>query len=513
MISYFQTMNSLRWVPRKVIILSIFVRLKHNRSCMKYIITAAAIILAVATESLAFADSTSPNVLMIAVDDLNDYVSILQNHPGVKTPNFDRLAKRSVNFTRAYCAAPICNPSRVAVITGMAPHQTGVYQLGDLMSRSQPAMAAIALEENFKRHGYDTYLTGKYYHANEDHWLPKDRLNAAWTQRRPTISDDFLKDGPNKIIGGGILSIGPANVGVESMPDTVNVKNTRGWLSEKQDKPFFIVHGIHKPHLSFVVPQQFFDLYPLESLVLPATVRDDYDDIPDSVKETFLRDGDLKKFAQIRKTKSGWKEVMQAYLASISFCDWVLGEILDALDASEYADNTIVVLWSDHGYHIGEKEWLHKRALWTQTTRVPFLISVPGMDTAGKNCAAPVSLLDIYPTLNELCHLNQTVSQSLFGHSVAPLLSTPDADWPHVVVTSHDVDNTAISDRRYHYIRYADGSEELYDHHTDPRECVNLAAKIESKPVIKRLSESVPKSWAPSGRKRNENSRSDKEQP
>ncbi len=441
------------------------------------------------------AESPSPNVLMIAVDDLCDYISILQNHPGIKTPNFDRLAKRSVNFTRAYCAAPICNPSRVAVLTGLAPHQTGVYQLGDLMSKSAPAMASIALEENFKRHGYDTYLTGKYYHAGEDRWLPKDRLDAAWTQRRPTIGDDFLKDGPNKIIGGGILSIGPATIGVESMPDTVNVKNTRGWLSEKHDKPFFIVHGIHKPHLSYVVPQEFFDIYPLDSLVLPETVSDDYDDIPDSVRTTFLRQGDLKKFAQIRGQKNGWKEVMQAYLASISFCDWVLGQILDALDASEYADKTIVVLWSDHGYHIGEKEWLHKRALWTQTTRAPFLMSVPSMTTAGKNCDAPVSLLDIYPTLIELCNLDQRVPQQLAGHSLAPLLKDPHVSWPHIAVTSHDVGNTAITDARYHYIHCTDGSEELYDHHTDPREYNNLTHYPEFLPIIEQLAKSIPSSW------------------
>ncbi len=447
-------------------------------------------------------DSSTPNVLMIAVDDLSDYVSVLQNHPGIQTPNFDRLAKRSVNFTRAYCAAPICNPSRVAVLTGMAPHQTGVYQLSDRLTQSAPAMSAIALEENFKRHGYDTYLTGKYYHAKEDHWLPSDRLDAAWTLRLPPFSDHAPKDGPNKIIGNGILSIGPASVGIESMPDTAIVKNTHGWLSEKHARPFFLVHGINKPHLSFVVPQQFFRMYPLDSIILPETVTNDYNDIADSVRAKFLGQGDLKKFAQVRDSKNGWKEVMQAYLASISFCDWVLGTILDELDASQYADNTIIILWSDHGYHIGEKEWLHKRALWTQTTRVPFLISLPGMDTAGKNCAAPVSLLDIYPTLIELCRLNQTVPQPLFGHSLAPLLSTPDADWPYVAVTSHDVDNAAISDRRYRYIRYADGSEELYDHHSDPREYVNLAAKIESRPVIQRLSQSLPKSWASPKRSR-----------
>ncbi len=441
------------------------------------------------------------NVLMIAIDDLNDYVSVLQNHPGIQTPNFDRLAKRSLNFTRAYCAAPLCNPSRVAVLTGMAPHQTGIYQLGDLLTKSPPAMAAMALEEQFKRHGYDTYLTGKYYHAGESHWWPTDRLDAMWTQRKLPFSDHGPKDGKNKVMGGGILAIGPAPAGMESMPDVAILKNTKAWLTEERDKPFFIAHGISKPHLSFVVPQEFFDLYPFDSVVLPEVPIDDWSDIPDTVRTYFLGKGDLEGFAKVRDAKNGWKEIMQAYMASISFCDWVLGQILDDLDASSHAKNTIVVLWSDHGYHIGEKSRLHKRALWTQASRVPFLISVPGMALAGKTCDAPVSLLDIYPTLNEICGLSQTVPQKLAGHSVASLLKNPDANWPYVAVTSHGEGNAAVTDARYHYIHYADGAEELYDHQTDPREFVNLAKQPEWKPVIERLSADLPTSWVPEGRK------------
>ena len=194
---------------------------------------------------------------------------------------------------------------------------------------------------------------------------------------------------------------------------------------------------------------------------------------------------------------------MQSYMASISLCDWVLGQVLDDLDASSYAENTIVVRWSDHGYHIGEKSRLHKRALWTQASRVPFLISVPGMASAGQDCAAPVSLLDIYPTLNEICGLNPTVPQKLAGHSIALLLKNPDAEWPHVALTSHGEGNAAVTDARYHYIRYADGAEELYDHKTDPREFLNRAKQSELKPVIQRLLAELPKSWIPEGHKKN----------
>jgi len=194
--------------------------------------------------------------------------------------------------------------------------------------------------------------------------------------------------------------------------------------------------------------------------------------------------------------------LMQAYMASISFADWVVGQILDALDASPYAKNTIVILWSDNGYHIGEKERLHKRALWSQTSRIPFMISVPGMATAGQNCAAPVNLLDLYPTLNEICNLDQKVPQKLAGHSIAPLLKDPGQAWAYVSLTSHDVGNAAVTDARYHYIRYADGAEELYDHQKDPREYENLANQPELKPVIKRLAASLPQSWIPEGRKK-----------
>ncbi len=436
-----------------------------------------------------------PNVLMIAIDDLNDYVSILQNHPGIKTPNFDRLARRSLNFTRAFCAAPICNPSRVAIDTGLAPHQTGIYELGERMVRSEIASACVTLPEQFKRHGYQTYMSGKYYHNSEDHWWPKDRLDAMWSERKMPFSDHSPKDGPNKIIGGGILSIGPTSLTDEEMPDAKIANNTRDWLAQDHAAPFLIVNGINKPHLSFVVPQRFFDLYPLDSIIPPETPVDDWNDISPTVKSNFLRSQDLKKAAKISQTENGWKEIMQAYMASISYCDWVLGRILDDLDASPYAENTIVILWSDHGYHIGEKQWIHKRALWTQTTRVPFLISVPGMTTAGQSCAAPVNLLDIFPTLNELCQLEQSVPQALAGHSLAALLKDPKQEWPYVSLTSHGVGNATVTDERFHFIHYADGSEELYDHQNDPREYDNVALRPELKPVIDKLAKSVPAIW------------------
>jgi len=445
-----------------------------------------------------FAEESRPNVLMIAVDDLSDYVSILQNHPGIQTPNFDRLAKRSVNFTRAYCAAPLCQPSRAAVSSGMAPHQTGIYQLADSLQASKQALKAVSLEEQFKRHGYDTYLTGKYYHGLPKSWWPAERINAAWTEKKPPFSDHgpILKGG-DEVMGPGVYAIGPAPGGMESMADVKILANTRGWLAQKHEKPFFIVNGISKPHLSFVVPKQFFDLYPLDSIVIPAVTEKDFSDIPDYVKASFLNETDMKQFVNISASPDGLKRVMQAYMASISFCDWVVGQLLDSLDASAYANNTIVILWSDHGYHIGEKEKMHKRALWTQSSHVPLLIHVPGMSADGQSCATPVSLLDLFPTLNSLCRLDQPIPQELAGQNLASLLKNPTLPWPHVALTSHGEGNAAITDERYHYIRYADGSDELYDHQTDPREYHNLAKQPGMAEVVKRLSASIPKTWVP----------------
>lgn len=446
--------------------------------------------------SCVSAEVTRPNVLMIAVDDLSDCISILQNHPGIKTPNFDRLAKRSVNFTRAYCAAPLCQPSRAAVSSGMAPNQTGIYKLTDSLQSSAPALHAISLEEQLKRHGYDTYLTGKYYHGNPQSWWPADRIAAMWTEKKPPFSDHspLLKSG-DQVMGAGVYAIGPAPGDMESMADVKILENTRGWLAQKHDKPFFIVNGISKPHLSFVVPQRFFDLYPLESVVVPEVIDKDFSDIPAFVKASFLNHNDMEQFTKISATPDGMKRVMQAYMASISFCDWIVGQLLDSLDASAYAANTIVILWSDHGYHIGEKEKMHKQALWTQSSHVPLLIHVPGMSEDGKSCAAPVSLLDLYPTLNTLCHLDQQVPQTLAGHDITPLLKNPAQAWPYVGLTSHGQGNAAITDARYHYIRYADGSDELYDHQTDPREYHNIASQPEMAATVKKLAASIPKTW------------------
>ncbi|MDA7881960.1 sulfatase-like hydrolase/transferase, partial [Akkermansiaceae bacterium] len=321
-----------------------------------------------------------------------------------------------------------------------------------------------------------------------------NRLDAMWTERKAPFSDHgpYLKKG-EVIKTKGIYAVGPAPGSMESMPDFQSLKHTRLWLSQKHEKPFFLVQGINKPHLSFTVPQEFFDLYPLESIQLPETIPNDLSDIPPAAFEIFSRK-DSAQFKHIRDYQDGrgWKLTMQAYLASISFSDWILGQIIDALEAGPHAKNTLIVLWSDHGYHLGEKEKLHKQTLWNQACHVPLIISLPEAQSSGTRCDAPVSLLDLYPTLNTLCQFTQAPPQVLDGHDLSPLLANPKATWTHPSITSHGPQNLAISDQRYRYIRYQDGSEELYDHKTDPHEFKNLAADPAMTSHKKRLGHMLP---------------------
>jgi arylsulfatase A-like enzyme len=281
----------------------------------------------------------------------------------------------------------------------------------------------------------------------------------------------------------------------EDLPD----HHAAGWaverLNENHDQPFFLMVGFLRPHVPWYVPKRWFDLFDKEKITLPPYRQDDLDDVPQIARDISI----LKQMPRTEwaKENNQWRNIVHAYLACISFSDHQVGRVLDALDKSPHKDNTIIVLWSDHGYHIGEKEKVHKRALWTQSSRTPFLISLPGMTHAGTSCAAPVSLMDIYPTLNEICGLDQKVPQALAGHSLAPLLENPGADWPHVAVTSHGMGNAAVTDARYHFIRYLDGSEELYDHQNDPREYRNIAGNPEMNAVIQRLAAALPRHWVP----------------
>jgi arylsulfatase A-like enzyme len=400
-----------------------------------------------------------PNVLFIAVDDLNHWVTHLGRNPQARTPNIDRLAKMGVAFTKAYCAAPVCNPSRAALMSGMRPGSTGVYDNGQDW---KPVIGKEkTLTTQFLNAGYHVYGTGKIYHANahrEGEWTDYLVGGKEKATPHPTAKDD----------GVGGIKFQPLTDDSKLADENI-VNHGIRHLQAKHDKPFFLAVGLHKPHMPWNVPKKYYDLFPLDSIELPPVQKDDLKDIPTGGIKMAKPDGD---HAQVLKS-GRWKEAVQAYLATIAYCDAQIGRLLDAFDKSDYKDNTVIVFWGDHGWHLGEKEHWRKFALWEESTRMPFVWVAPGVTKAGGVCDRTVDLMSVYPTLCSLCGLEKPAH--LDGEDIKPLLLDPKAKWDKPAITTFHLDNHAVRTAKWRYIRYADGGEELYDHDTDPYEWKNLA--------------------------------------
>ena len=275
-------------------------------------------------------------------------------------------------------------------------------------------------------------------------------------------------------------------------------------LARPPKQPFFLAAGIYRPHLPWYAPRKYFDMYPPDRVTMPAVKADDLNDVPETGRQMAAdRRGDLELVTQAGQ----YRQVLQAYRANITFCDALIGRLLDALDAGPAAKNTIIVLWSDNGWHFGEKQHLHKSTLWQRSTHVPFLIVAPGVTREQTRTSRPVSLIDVFPTLNEMCGLPQPAN--LDGVSLMPLLKEPMLAWERPAVTTHQQGNHAVRSERWRYIRYADGGEELYDQQNDPNEWANLAGKPEFATVKADLSKWLPKTDAPSlsqkGKRRKDN--------
>jgi arylsulfatase A-like enzyme len=402
-----------------------------------------------------------PNVLFIAVDDLNHWVGHLGRHPQTKTPNIDRLAKMGVTFTRAYAAAPVCNASRAAVLSGLRPGSTGVYDNG------QNWMPVISKEQTlttqFLKAGYNAYGAGKIYHANahrDGEWSEyfQPRGNRRSVKPHPSATGDGV---------GGIKFQPLANDA--KLPDEAIVDYGIRQLRAKHDKPYFLAIGLHKPHMPWNVPKKYFDMFPLEEMELPPTPTGDLDDVPAAGVKLANPQGDHAKIL----ASGRWKEAVQAYLATIAYCDAQIGRLLDAYDRSPHKDHTIIVLWGDHGWHLGEKQHWRKFALWEEATRVPCIWVVPGATQAGGVCERPVDLMSIYPTLCSLCRIEKP--PHVEGHDIEPLLRDPPAAWDKPAITTFHLNNHTVRTQKWRYIRYADGGEELYDHDKDKYEWTNLA--------------------------------------
>jgi arylsulfatase A-like enzyme len=423
--------------------------------------------------------SNKPNVLFIAIDDLRDWVGYLGNKQ-VHTPNLDRLARRGVHFTRSYCAAPCCNPSRTALMTGLRPGQSGVYNNGDDWRKIVPE-GTVTLPLHFRNHGYYVAGAGKIYHGGAGGFNRLSDWDDYWTERGQGNEDDpepkARRKGKAKSQEGwdgvGGIRFGPLDCEDQEMVDYQAVSYVLKKLAQPQDKPFFFACGLRKPHMPWSVPRKYYERYPLDKIELPKVLENDLDDVPPAGVRMARPSGDHAAIL-----KSGrWKEAVQAYLATITFCDAMVGRLIDGFDRSAYKDNTIVCLWSDHGWHLGEKQHWRKFALWEEATRAPYLWIVPGLTRPGGICNRTVDYMQIYPTLCDLAGL--PVPKHVEGESIRKLLENPGASWDKPAVMTWLHNNHAVRNEEWRYIRYANGDEELYHDSVDPLEWINLAKKPE----------------------------------
>lgn len=434
-------------------------------------------------------DVLMPDVLMIVVDDMNDWITLLDDEAPIQTPQLKRLASRGTLFTKAYCISPACNPSRVATLLGQRPSTTGVYGNKSDWRRAVPHRPTIM--QCFRSAGYDVRGAGKIFHHHYDgafhddrsfddfqpmraQRYPIEKLNAApeygsrntdWGEWPPTVDDS--------------IDFGTANYVIEQL--------TR----DDRDRPMFLACGIFKPHSPFFAPEEFHNEY--SAIALPARNATDWVDLPTGAK-TLLR----KKqwfwtgMMQLNERRSGsYRAFVRSYAAAATFADQQIGRVLDALERSPRGDQTIVVLWSDHGFHLGEKDHIEKFSLWEKANHIPFIIAAPSVTEPGSICDAPIDLTALYPTLLELAGLQP--APRCDGESVVDLLKDSDASEDARALMTYGRGNHAVRSARWRYIRYADGSEELYDHAVDPHEWTNLAGQTELSDVIDEHRQLLPK--------------------
>lgn len=425
-----------------------------------------------------------PNVLFIAVDDMNCWVGALGVNSQASTPNIDRIAKRGTLFTHAYASAPLCNPSRISLVTGLRPSTTGVYGNQHRLRKFIPD--AVTLLQYFRTNGYRVIGGGKVFDIQNHTSDPK-----SWEEYFPIPPDD-VKAPRDPDAKKKPFAWGPLKATDDQMSDMKIANWAVRHLAETNDRPLFLAVGFFKPHVPLRVPQKYFDMHPLDKIVLPEVKEDDTSDLPPTGKLWANQAPGLKPGNhQMIVTNHLWKSAVQAYLATCSFSDACVGRVLDAFDKSIYATNTIIVLWSDNGWHLGEKLHWQKHVLWEEATHVPLAFVVPGLTKPNQRCSRIVSFLDIYPTMTELCGLQ--TPKNIEGISFISLLRNPNALWDRPAISTYGPNNHAVRTDQWRYIHYANGDEELYDEQADPKEWTNLASKPEYTAVKKHLSTYLPK--------------------
>jgi arylsulfatase A-like enzyme len=463
------------------------------------------------------AGESRPNVLFIAIDDMNDWAGFLDTHPQIQTPHMDSLAAEGVSFTNAHVPAPICGPSRTAIMSGLWPSTSGVYTNSANYRKDLPDV--ISLPEHFRQNGYYVMGAGKLFHAG----LPKipenafDEYGEYGSSNAPFAKDDLRNEAQNPfntvVLDGKEFRLplngfpvdrtwrssntfdwGPVDVPDEMFSDAVTANWAIDRLQQKHEKPFFLAVGFHRPHQPLYNPKRFHDLYPPESVTLPPTTENDLGDVPRAGREYALApntSGLHKSVAQYGE----WENAVSSYLASISFVDDLVGNIIAGLNDSAYADNTLIVMWSDHGWHLGEKEHWGKATGWFRSTRIPLVVvppknGLPAGFEPDRVSSRLVNLLDLAPTIADATDV--PLLQQWEGQSLLPLVNDPGAEWQEQTHTTFGLGNHTISTARWQYIHYFDGSAELYDLENDPNEFTNLAGDPEFAAVIEQLRQYVP---------------------
>jgi uncharacterized sulfatase len=446
------------------------------------------------------------NVLFIAVDDLNTHLGCYGNTI-VRSPNIDRLARRAVRFERAYTQFPLCSPSRVSLMTGLRPDQTGIFELQtDFRKKTLPDV--ITMPQLFRQHGYFVARVGKIYHYGVPGQIGTPGLDdpLSWDLAiNPRGRDRDEEDKVTNITRG--TNARPANAarrGTNAPPlgaalawfasagcdeeftDAKVAAEAIRLLDEHHGEPFFIGCGFYRPHVPWIVPKKWFDLYPLEKITVPKMPPGDRADKPP--------DAFWVKTPNYGRTEEECRQAKRAYYASISYMDAQLGKVLDTLDRLKLWDNTIVVLWGDHGWHLGEHGNWQKQSLFEESARVPLLVAVPGAKAAGKASPRIIETLDLYPTIIDYASL--PAPHPLPGASLRPLLHKPSAKWDRPAYTQVRRGNTnhfffgrSVRTERWRYTEWDDGRKgaELYDEKKDPEEHKNLTSEPKHSAVVEEL--------------------------
>jgi arylsulfatase A-like enzyme len=424
-----------------------------------------------------------PNILLIAIDDLNDWVGCLGGHPQAATPNIDRLANGGTLFTNAHCQAPVCQPSRASLMTSTYPSSSGLYFLVPGIADSPIIKNKKTLPERFAEEGYRVLGAGKLFHViNGPAFNKFGKYGGGFGYFGPQPAQKISQPHGHPLWDWGSF---PAATG--QMPDMQIANWAVNQLKEMDQTPFFLAVGFYRPHVPMLVPQEWFNRHPRNNIRLPVILANDVEDLSPYARDLTSLQHVAPLHDWIIENKQ-WEHAVQSYLACCSFVDACVGKVLDALERSPHRNNTVIVLFSDHGFHLGEKKRWAKRSLWEDGTHIPLIISGAGLPK-DQICQQPVGLIDLYPTLLDICHFQSDASHE--GQSLKPQLIYPlQARVP--ARTTFGPGNHAIRSRDWRYIHYRDGSEELYDHRNDPHEWHNLATNPKWRTVLEEHRQHLP---------------------